>query len=702
MEISRHFSRVRGSHHRSKLLVSFLSLASLFIAIFAPIQLASLPPTALAQDTSSIIINKFDCPASYNHDYYQLAANCSTPSYQAEFQVYGPNFTQFYNGGFSQDNLTGGVYTIREIIPSGYSEPIVFCKISDLLGNDSGSQEKITYDGYLEIQVDPEKTLYCDWFNVPQQQAPTYGKILINKHFCKGPSDFDAYSASIYDLAANCNEPAMNVDFSASQNGTNLQSGTSTGAPNLLTFADLPVGTITIVETIPEGYGDPIVYCSVGDELGNDRAPVTEAPVDNDRINWDLHAGDVVFCDWFNIPASKGTTISVVKYNCPVNIGYAWGDFEDYTQGCTEAASGVSFKLDSASTGNPGNQETDTNGQITWSDMEADHYFLTEEVPSDYQQPVVFCAYYLPNASPQDQDFQPYSISSENQIEFDMEDGQYIVCFWFNISKNWQAATSTPTPPPPTATSSAPPPPGKTATATAVPKKPTLIIHLHLCEAGYDSFAQNADPKTDCTELADQASFKLAPLTGTANGTTSPVDNTGKVTFANVEVGSYRLSEVDFPAGATAFIQTCTSTGRDLSTYPFQPFAFVDANGSVALSLINGETLECDWYDVPSLSGGNGLTIQVYDCGANQPSVANCDKATAPVLLVLAPVTQGSPQIVQTNDSGFAHVDGLDGNFTLSETGQQPCGVESDDLGADGTLSLSPDRATSVSVFNCS
>ncbi len=126
------------------------------------------------------------------------------------------------------------------------------------------------------------------------------------------------------------------------------------------------------------------------------------------------------------------------------------------------------------------------------------------------------------------------------------------------------------------------------------------------------------------------------------------------------------------------------------------------SNGSVALSLINGETLECDWYDVPSLTGGNGITIQVYECGTNQPSVANCDKVTAPVLLVLAPVTQGSPQIVQTNDSGFAHVDGLDGNFTLSETGQQPCGVESDDLGADGTLSLSPDRATSVSVFNCS
>ena len=191
----RQSGRVSGSHRRSKLLVTFLSLASLFIAIFAPLQIAGLSPaTALADDPSSIIINKFDCPASYNHDYNQLAANCSAPSYQAEFQVYGPNFTQFYDGGFSQDGLTAGVFSIREIIPNGYSEPIVFCKISDQLGNDNGSQEMVTYDGYLEIQVDAAKTLYCDWFNIPQQQAPTYGKILINKHFCKGPNDFDAYS----------------------------------------------------------------------------------------------------------------------------------------------------------------------------------------------------------------------------------------------------------------------------------------------------------------------------------------------------------------------------------------------------------------------------------------------------------------------------------------------------------------------------
>lgn len=686
---------------RSRFPAALLAVFSLLVAFFAPLQIG--PTSALADDPVSIIINKFDCPSSYNHDYYQLAANCSPPNYQVQFQLYGPNFTQFYTGGISQNGLTAGVFTIREIVPSGYSDPLAFCKISDQLGNDSGSQEVVIYDGYLEQQVDAGKTLYCDWFNIPLQQASTSGTIIVNKHFCKGPDAFDAYDASIYDLAANCNEQATPVPFSAYQGNNKLQDGTSTGAPNLLTFSNLPTGAITIVEQIPDGYGDPIAYCSVKDGQGNDRAPVTQAPVDNDRINWTLNSGDVVFCDWFNVPAEKLVTISVVKYSCPDSIGYNWGGFGDYTQGCTSPASGISFKLDSASTGNPGNQETDGNGQASWTDLEADHYYITEEVPDGYQQPVVFCAFYLPNASPQNQDFQPYSVSDDNRIEFDIKGGQYIVCVWFNVSNTWTpaspTATSTPKPKPTTA-------PSSTATATSVStKKPTLIIHLHVCDTGYDQFAQNADPKKDCTgALTDQASFKLGPLTGTGNGTTTKVDSSGTVTFANVTAGSYRLTDLSFPTGGNGFIKACTSTGRDLKTYPFDPFAWVDPTGNVALSLINGETLECDWYDVPAATAGApGLTIQVYDCGSAQPSTANCTKIDFVAYLVLVSQDDpGNPQLLVTNGSGFAHVDGLDGVYTLTESGVAPCSIQSTDLDANGNLNLSPDKATTANVFNCS
>ena len=93
----------------------------------------------------------------------------------------------------------------------------------------------------------------------------------------------------------------------------------------------------------------------------------------------------------------------------------------------------MAFKLDGASTGNPGEQLTDANGQAGWSGMEADYYYLTEEVPAGFGRPVVFCSYYDPAAF-QDREYDRYSVSAENRIEFDLADGEYIACVWFNIA----------------------------------------------------------------------------------------------------------------------------------------------------------------------------------------------------------------------------------------------------------------------------
>ena len=51
------------------------------------------------------------------------------------------------------------------------------------------------------------------------------------------------------------------------------------------------------------------------------------------------------------------------------------------------------------------------------------------------------------------------------------------------------------------------------------------------------------------------------------------------------------------------------------------------------------------------------------------------------------------------NENGAAHVDDMDGMYTLSEVGQRPCGIESAD--SDGYLPLSPERETVADVFHC-
>jgi hypothetical protein len=433
-------------------------------------------------------------------------------------------------------------------------------------------------------------------------------------------------------LAANCQAAGPPVTFDVLQNETRIGGGSTTGTPNLLVLSGLPVGPATIVEGLPEGYGDPLVFCSVQDELGADRAPLTQAQVDNDRAFWVLNAGDVVFCDWFNVPLPLGTSISVVKFICPPASGAPDQSYEEYASACTETRAGVSFKLDGARTGNPGEQLTDANGQITWSEMEADRYFLSEEVPVGFGPPAVFCSYYLP-AALQNRVYEPYPVSGENRIEFDLADGQFITCSWFNVPVTPDAspadtppnaaspthepaaptATATTTAPAPTATAGAPssttqptggqPVSGGTATAGQAPDgaPATLRIRAYRCEPGYAFLAADADPVVDCPELADGLRFELSSFT-TTGAQDRRLPNLGGVdsTFSPVVPGDYRLVAVNAPPDAAAFIRGCQSDLRRFEEYPFAPFAVVASDGSVRLALLAGETLICDWYEVPA------------------------------------------------------------------------------------------------------
>jgi hypothetical protein len=171
-------------------------------------------------------------------------------------------------------------------------------------------------------------------------------------------------------------------------------------------------------------------------------------------------------------------------------------------------------------------------------------------------------------------------------------------------------------------------------------------------------------------------------------------------TFGGVGPGDHRLTRVEFPVGGGALILACQSNRRDIGSYPFAPFALVPADGSVRVSLIAGETLVCDWYEAPAEE--QGLTVRVYECGSSEPSVEACDAAAEGVRFVLVPVTgEGDPITFDTDETGTAHLMGLDGTYTLSQVGRQPCALESLDLDAEGNLTLDAESETVVRVFNC-
>jgi hypothetical protein len=139
-------------------------------------------------------------------------------------------------------------------------------------------------------------------------------------------------------------------------------------------------------------------------------------------------------------------------------------------------------------------------------------------------------------------------------------------------------------------------------TATPGNGPAAIAITVRTCAAGYDPAKDGADPKTDCKEpAAGDTNFivsqgdRRGPSASTGTSGSAPQEST--VSFTGMTPGRYTIS-TEAPAEiGGAFIATCASTTREL-TSPFVPLATANAAGAVTLDLQPGESLTCDWYQV--------------------------------------------------------------------------------------------------------
>ncbi len=141
--------------------------------------------------SSSITINKHVCFGTVSGDIYEMAASCDPAD-----QVY--TFNLFYGipqiatantsgtlAGFS--GLSAGTYGVEEAPSAGTNGVLVYCKVSDYLGNTV--QPLAHYPdwyGRIEVNIATDGDMvYCDWFNLKDAKQPAAGAaITINKHVC--------------------------------------------------------------------------------------------------------------------------------------------------------------------------------------------------------------------------------------------------------------------------------------------------------------------------------------------------------------------------------------------------------------------------------------------------------------------------------------------------------------------------------------
>jgi hypothetical protein len=383
-----------------------------------------------------------------------------------------------------------------------------------------------------------------------------------------------------------------------------------------------------------------------------------------------------LYCDWYNVTASPYVGIYIHKYGCPATFEDDW-ELQDWSQYCTTIVRDAKFTVE----GSDGTELTQTlNGiDVWWERLEPGEYHIREEQPSGWDSSVVYCA------------VGSYTASTGEYNRIDLEDSgfswelfdyEYLDCYWYNIPRPRPVVTVDPNAP------------------------ATLTIIKYTCPEEYDPLVQGADPADDCDDLTDGIEFSVGGSNNQSISRQTGDDGDGTVTFDGLKPGSYLLTET-FPENTeNAFIWNCESNYR-VFDYPFAPFARIDHTGTIKISLVAGEELECTWFNVPTqpddepVDGEVEVTFNVFQCPSGTLNPSACDPVGEGIGVSLSPVDgDEDPFDFETDDQGVANgaVDAAEYDLDADEP---ICIADSPAITDEGTLDLSDGEAAEVDVYLC-
>ncbi len=630
-----------------------------------------------AEIGGSISISKTECPVgfdAYAADVYDLALNCNDPLANIQFilsdgaQAIDQNSTNA-SGHTGFGGVPTGAVSIVEQVPAGYGEPIVYCITNapdDQAPGDTEGQQVL--DGNQVLMIMPEGgDINCSWYNVPSDSTDTGdgdGTISIFKGEC--PVGFDAYSADVYDLAFTCGVPQADVTFLLSDGASAIASSTS-DASGSIGFTDVPAIPVSIVEQVPTGYGEPIVYCISnvpGDQQVGDT--IQQQVWDGNQIIHLMEAGESLSCTWYNVPAGDGGIVIVHKWTCPSDPGFSdaiESQFED--AGCTRT-NGIDFTLsygiDTILTQITGGNE----GATFWDNLPATDIHLTESIPGGYGEPIVYCSSQFPG-TPTPLGFDTPEVI-EGLIATSLEPNERLDCWWINIPTD----------------------------------DGEVIVVKYTCEAGYDLFGYGADPKEDCKHRTNGIEFSLEGSNGgSVSGITGDSGDKGKAIFEDVAPGAYTLEEI-VPAGTEqVFVLSCTdNTNEWIQGYPLALGSQLD------IQVEPGSKITCRWYNVPSQDDSGSIQITKYACVTEYfIDEADCEIYEGGASFELSS-KQGNQWFDAargtTNSAGLLTWSDLaPGVYQIDEVGGEWCYAAAEHTDADGFLIVTAGETTHVSIWNC-
>jgi len=403
---------------------------------------------------------------------------------------------------------------------------------------------------------------------------PEPATLTLNKGVCDD-STFDPYTATGQDAFQDaCFSPDGEFEFTVSDGGG--FSETATTSLGSVQFT-VPAGNLTISETIPEGFGDPAVFC------WSDLLPTPAVqPFIGNGPSWDVTDSEQVECWWLNVSedgapddltttdtqeGNSGNTVTVIAHRCPMGV-VDDAEFDDYQVICTQEHDDIEFALDHSGGTFPG---TTAGGEVQWTDVPPGNFAIQETVPAGFLDPLVWCGW---NPSIE----LPALVPSAGGLvtgSFEDDASEY-VCHWFNI-------------PDPDANNS-------------------IAVVTKECPAGYPTGSNDVnDFHADCPSEHDGVEFTLTAPHGEFAQSTSG----GAVEWTVVPVGDFSIQET-IPKGYSAPVVFC-NFGDD---YQGGPVVRMPAEGGLVAAAIEEPNVDyyCFWFNIPNT--GSSLVVQAWTCPA--------------------------------------------------------------------------------------
>jgi LPXTG-site transpeptidase (sortase) family protein len=555
----------------------------------------------------------------------------------------------------------------EEDIPDGYGYPLIFC---GFLEEGVGTLSPYPSGDSVMTQLGVDQTFFCNWFNVAAFEPPddaVSGAVSIAKYDCDQSPGVNPGSP-LPDLGSYGCVPMDKVAFSASGGAVDLVAETGNDGPGLLVFTAFGAyGLVTVAENVPQGYGEPLVYCAnyVDDPMGT---TLTQVATQQATVAVQRNPGESSRCVWLNIPLadpadeSDAADITIHKYECPYNgppvlAGRDGLEAALKKAGCT-TMDGVEFTiayyqgsvLDVQQTGSAGP------GTIFWNVAAPQAYTVTETVPDGYGVPVKSCMVTNRGTT-------PYNAPAQGaSIDLAVKPGDHFVCYWINLPE----------------------------------EEGSIQINKYICPAGYDLDAPGDSPYADCTDGGNNITFRLNGLDPRVTGQ----NLYAAVRWDGLSAGTYTVTEEIPPDIESVFVMSC-----DGNSIPMIQSAPLSTGPTLDIPLKAGDDVVCSWYNVPKAPDGGRVTVVKYACDTNVfVSVDDCQLYEDGAGFVLS-VFDGNDWLDvstgYTNASGLLSFGGLaDGRYQIDELGGPWCHAVADRTDKDGYLVVDDDERM-VWIYNC-